>query len=53
MDAGSILESASHPIKVVEGNTDAGALDIVIQPRQPHTDKFGKPYSQQPEGSPY
>jgi plastocyanin len=47
------LEKAWRRIKVSEGNTDAGALDIVLQPRQPHTDKFGKPYSQHPEGSPY
>jgi len=47
------LEKASRRIKVGEGYTDAGAVDIVLQPRQPHTDKFGKPYSQHPEGSPY
>ncbi len=47
------IEKASHRIKVGEENTDAGAVDIVLQPRQPHTDKFGKPYSQHPEGSPY
>jgi hypothetical protein len=47
------LEKASRRIKVLEGNTDAGAVDILLQPRQPHTDKFGKPYSQHPEGSPY
>jgi hypothetical protein len=47
------LEKASRRIQVGEGNTDAGAVDITLQPRQPHTDKFGKPYSQHPEGSPY
>jgi len=47
------LEKSSRRVKVVEGNTDAGAVDIVLQTRQPHTDKFGKPYSQHPEGSPY
>jgi plastocyanin len=47
------LEKASRRIKVSEGDTDAGALEIVLQPRQPHTDKFGKPYAQHPEGSPY
>jgi plastocyanin len=47
------LEKASRRIKVGEGNTDAGAVDIVLQPGQAHTDKFGKPYSQHPEGSPY
>jgi len=47
------LEKASRRIEVGEGNTDAGAVDIVLQPRQPHPDKFGKPYSQHPEGSPY
>jgi plastocyanin len=47
------LEKASHRIKVVEGNTDAGVVDILLQPRQAHTDKFGKPYSQHPDGSPY
>jgi plastocyanin len=47
------LEKASRLIKVGEGNTDAGAIGIVLQPRQPHTDKFGKPYSEHPEGSPY
>jgi hypothetical protein len=47
------LEKASRRIQVAEDNTDAGAVDIVLQPRQPHTDKFGKPYAQHPEGSPY
>jgi plastocyanin len=47
------LEKAARRIQVGEGNTDADAVDIVLQPRQPHTDKFGKPYSQHPEGSPY
>jgi plastocyanin len=47
------LQKASRRIKVGEGNTDAGAVDIVLEPRQPHTDKFGKPYWQHPEGSPY
>jgi plastocyanin len=47
------LEKASRRVKVGEGNTDAGAADILLQPRQAHTDKFGKPYSQHPEGSPY
>ena len=49
----SSLEKASRRIKVGAWDTDAGALEIVLQPRQPHTDKFGKPYSQHPEGSPY
>jgi hypothetical protein len=47
------LEKVSRLIKVSEGNTDAGAVDIVLQPRQQHTDKFGKPYSQHPDGSIY
>jgi hypothetical protein len=47
------LEKASRRIKVGEGNTDAAAGEITLEPRQPHTDKFGKPYSQHPEGSPY
>jgi plastocyanin len=47
------LEKASRRIKVSEGNTDAVAMEIVLQPRQPHTDKFGKPYAQHPNGSPY
>jgi len=47
------LDTASRRIKVGEGNIDAGAVDIRLQPRQAHTDKFGKPYSQHPEGSPY
>jgi plastocyanin len=47
------LEKASRRIKVSEGNTDAGALEIVLQPRQPHADKFGKPYARHPDGSPY
>jgi plastocyanin len=47
------LEKASRRIKVTEGNIDADALEIVLQPRQPHTDKFGKPYAQHPDGSPY
>jgi plastocyanin len=47
------LEKASRRIKVLEGNTDAGTVDILLQPRQPHTDKFGKPYSQHPQGPPY
>jgi plastocyanin len=47
------LEKAPHRIQVGAGNTDAGAVNIVLQPRQAHTDKFGKPYSQHPEGSPY
>ena len=46
-------EKASRRIQVSEGDTDAGAIDITLQPRQAHTDKFGKPYSQHPEGSPY
>lgn len=47
------LEKAARRIQVGEGNTDAGTVDILLQPRQQHTDKFGKPYSQHPEGSPY
>jgi plastocyanin len=47
------LERATRRIQVGEGNADAGAVDVVLQPRQPHTDKFGKPYSQHPHGSPY
>ena len=47
------LEKASRRIKVGEDNTDAGTVDILLQPRQSHADKFGKPYSQHPEGSPY
>jgi plastocyanin len=47
------LEKASRRIQVGEGNTDAGAVDIRLQPRQAHNDKFGRPYSQHPEGSPY
>jgi plastocyanin len=47
------LEKASHHIQVAVGNTDAGTVEITLQPRQAHTDKFGKPYSQHPEGSPY
>jgi plastocyanin len=47
------LEKASRRIKVGEENIDAGGIDIVLHPRQAHTDKFGKPYSQHPEGSPY
>jgi plastocyanin len=47
------LEKASRRIKVGEENVDAGGIDILLQPRQAHTDKFGKPYSQHPEGTPY
>jgi plastocyanin len=47
------LEKASRRIKVDTGNNDAGTVEITLQPRQAHTDKFGKPYSQHPEGSPY
>jgi plastocyanin len=47
------LEKASRRIQVGEGYTDAGTVEITLEPRQPHTDKFGKPYSQHPEGSPY
>ncbi len=47
------LEKAARRIQVGEGNADAGVVDITVQPRQPHTDKFGKPYAQHPEGSPY
>jgi plastocyanin len=47
------LQKASRRVTVGERNTDAGGIDIVLQPRQAHTDKFGKPYSQHPEGSPY
>jgi hypothetical protein len=47
------LEKASRRIQVGEGNTDAGAVEIVLQPRQPHADKFGKPYAKHPEGSIY
>ncbi|WP_200821478.1 cupredoxin domain-containing protein [Bryocella elongata] len=47
------LEKASRRIKVGQGNTDAGAVDIALQPPQQHTDKFGKPYARHPEGSPY
>ncbi|WP_263379402.1 cupredoxin domain-containing protein [Granulicella paludicola] len=47
------LEKATRRIQVGAENTDAGAMDIMLQTPQPHTDKFGKPYSQHPEGSPY
>ncbi len=47
------LAKASRRIQVGEANTDAGAVEIVLQPRQPHTDKFGKPYAQHPEGPIY
>ncbi|SFS12021.1 Plastocyanin [Granulicella pectinivorans] len=47
------LEKASRRLKVDAGNTDAGLIEIRLQPQQAHTDKFGKPYSQHPEGSPY
>ncbi len=47
------LEKASRRIKVSEGSTDPVAMEIVLQPRQPHTDKFGKPYAQHPNGAPY
>jgi plastocyanin len=47
------LEKASRRIQVGEGYTDAGTVEITLEPRQPHTDKFGKPYSQHPEGSAY
>jgi hypothetical protein len=47
------LEKASRRIKVGEENSDADAIDIRLQPQQEHTDKFGKPYSQHPEVSPY
>jgi plastocyanin len=47
------LEKASRRINVGEGDVDAGGIDILLQPRPAHTDKFGKPYAQHPEGSPY
>jgi len=47
------LEKASRRIKVGEDSVDAGGIDLVLQPRQPHTDKFGKPYSQHPKDTPY
>jgi plastocyanin len=47
------LGKASRRINVGKENTDAGVVDIVLQPRQQHTDKFGKPYAQHPNGSPY
>ena len=47
------LASASRRINVTAGSIDAGAVRILLQPRQAHADKFGKPYAQHPEGSPY
>jgi plastocyanin len=47
------LDKGSRRIKVGEGMTDAGSLEIVLQPKGTHTDKFGKPYSQHPESLPY
>jgi plastocyanin len=47
------LEKASRRITIGGGNVDAGGIDILLQPRQAHTDKFGKSYSQHPEGAPY
>jgi plastocyanin len=47
------LEKASRRVNVGENDSDVGVLEIELQPRQPHTDKFGKPYAQHPEGSPY
>ncbi|NYF77802.1 cupredoxin domain-containing protein [Granulicella arctica] len=47
------IEKASRRITIGADNYDAGVVNIVLQPRQMHTDKFGKPYSQHPEGAPY
>lgn len=50
---GASLEKASRRIRVGPGDNDAGAVEIVLRSRQAHTDKFGKPYAQHPEGQPY
>jgi len=47
------LQKASRHVTIGVDNYDAGVVVIVLQPRQMHTDKFGKPYSQHPEGTPY
>lgn len=47
------LEKASRPVKVGKVNNDAGAVNIMLQPRQPHPDKYNSAYSQHPEASPY
>lgn len=47
------LEKASRRVRVGESSTDAGSLEITLQPRERHTDKFGNSYQQHPEGSPY
>lgn len=47
------LEKVVRRIKVGAESYEVGVVDIVLQPRQAHTDKFGKPYAEHPEGSPY
>jgi len=47
------LQKASRRVTIGADDYDAGVIIVVLEPRQMHTDKFGKPYSQHPEGPPY
>lgn len=45
------LAAASRTIKVHGPALDLGTLQILLQPRAAHTNKFGEPYSKQREGA--